>query len=860
MSGYPTAHKTHRTKQLMHSQWRTLLLLVVALLPTRDATAATADERFVNGLVARQLFTLAELACQDRLADTELTGRQEVAWTVRLIRIMSQHAAHSLPAQQAAHWQAAHQRAERFLAEQTEHPRRVLVALQDALTYLAQGELARLEAGIAADPTAALDRARNTLRTAARQLETIDRQLTEQMATSDGNGTNADSLTADELFSLQNNVRFQLARAFRNQGLCYADGSTDRVAALSRAIKQLNSTLTQLREDNPLTWQVYLDLATCYRLLEDFAQAQHALKSPLAESAPNAIRIKATAEQSRIMIAADRAQQALDELSHLRASLTAPSPDLDFARLEAMLALWKTASESKDEAVASQWQKKVATAVAQIERAHGTYWGRRAKLAQLAVAESGMASGDIEILRLSADELYHKKQYDQAITTYEKAAELARADGNLSVATDVEYTAALIEQQLKRYAAAARRMQRLALEQTSHPKSAARHLRAALNAAQAARQDPAAMARYETLLEEHIENWPADKTSNTARKWLGALYQSRHEWETAVAVYRAVTPESDFFPTAITHLATCWEQWLRRAQSAGQPIKGIVADATGFFDTLILGPNRQWPERWSSAHKTAALATARLRVEFSPDELVDAQRVLQAAMEQNTSDDNTWQQEAQSLLVVALAGQVGHQSEALRLLQQLGSESVDRLLQLIDQLSGLAKHASPAVRAQIAQVQIEALNQLKSGTGQLKPHQKIRVEQVRADALRAAGKKTEALAVYQQLAAQQPNNGAVQMSFAQLLLESDDPDVLTKAIAQWQQVARRIRPDDKDDWLNARYSIALALCKRNRPAKGKKPADRTVAAQRLRYLKATSDVDQTPWKNKIDDLLRRCAR
>jgi hypothetical protein len=37
-------------------------------------------------------------------------------------------------------------------------------------------------------------------------------------------------------------------------------------------------------------------------------------------------------------------------------------------------------------------------------------------------------------------------------------------------------------------------------------------------------------------------------------------------------------------------------------------------------------------------------------------------------------------------------------------------------------------------------------------------------------------------------------------------------------------------------------------------------ADRTVAAQRLRYLKATSNVDDTPWKAKVDQLLESCTQ
>ena len=103
------------------------------------------------------------------------------------------------------------------------------------------------------------------------------------MATASSSSRDPDSLTADELFSLQNSIRFQLARTYRNQGLCYPGDSTDRVAALTAAVKQLNATLTQLRADDALTWQVYRDLAVCHRLLGDLDQAQRALANPLAQ-------------------------------------------------------------------------------------------------------------------------------------------------------------------------------------------------------------------------------------------------------------------------------------------------------------------------------------------------------------------------------------------------------------------------------------------------------------------------------------------------------------------------------------------------------------------------------------------------
>ena len=712
---------------------------------------------------------------------------------------------------------------------------------------------------MAVEPQDAFARARETIRAAARQLEAVDKQLTEQMATNSGRTPEAEELSVDELFSLQNNVRFQLARAFRNQGLCYPSDSNDRVVALSRAIKQLNATLTQLQADDPFTWQVYLDLATCHRLLSDIVSGgtRPGRSFGRCSSRGNA-SCRERGTSSPPTSPADQAQQALDELNRAKTELKTTSPDLDFAALEAMLSLWKAAAAREDEAWSSQWQKKVAAAVANIEQTHGAYWGRRAKLGQLAVAGTGMASGNIDILVSSARELYHKKQFDQAIATYGKAAALARAAGDLSKAADVEIEAAAIEQKvLKRPDLASRRLQRLALEQTTHVDSPSRHLTAALITAQSVRTDPALLDRYQALLNEHIETWPTSDTANKARQWLGDLCQGQGNWEEAVNNYRGITPDSDSYLAAINGLATCWDRWLQQQQRDDQPIDTILSSATKFFDGIILGPEHRWPERWSDAQLAAALATARLRLKYSAQGLVDAERVLQAAMASAPTVDEAWLTKAQSLLIVALAGQAGHQQDALELLQQLGSDSADRALQLVDGLSVRAENADPAVRKQIAQVQLAALDKLKTDTAQLDQRQRVRIDQVRAEALRASGQQAAALEIFRRLAAKQTDSGDIQLKLADLLLQSEDSKDVSEAIVQWQKVARRLRPGT-DAWLRARYSIALALYKRNRPAQGDQPADRTVAAQRLRYLQATSDVDKSSWKTKVDELLQRC--
>ncbi|MFO7903692.1 MAG: tetratricopeptide repeat protein [Planctomycetota bacterium] len=775
-----------------------------------------------------------------------------------MIRIMGQHASHAPPTQREERWRAAHETAQDFLANHPDHPRAILVDLQDALTYLAHGELARREADIAAEPEAALESARRTIRTATRRLEAIEKQVAEQMPAAQRRPEGTDHLSSDELFSLQNNIHFQLARAFRNQALCYPTGSADRTAALSLAIEHLTRTLSQSREKDKLTWKVYLELARCYRLQGDLAQADEALEPLMTETDPEAIRPRAVAERARVMIADGRPKKALEELERTKSKTeTSKSPDLDFARLEAMLSLWKSASASQDETRAETWKQKAAEMVAFIERMHGPYWGRRAKLQQLAVAEKGFAGGDVDILASSADELYRKKQFDEAIKTYENAARLSREAGNRDKAVEVEMNAALIEQKLQRHDAAARRFRRLALEHPSHPDASSKHLLAVWNVSRTVGDDASGLDRYQTFLQEHLERWSDQETANQAAKWLGDLRRSQDRWKAAIKAYQRITPDSTLYAEAIESLSTCWEELLAEEQREGNAINAALTKATEFFDQIIMGNNQQWPEHWSRSQLNAALITARLRLKHAPDLLADAQRVLQAAMEHAPTDDAPWRRRARSLLIVALAGQAGQRKEAVEMLEQLEAESTSALLPLTQDLSTLIGNAAPPVRAQVAEVQLAAINRLETNATKLDQRQKRRLDQRQAEALHASGRRAEALDLYRRLASEQPDNREIQIEYAEMLSRADDKQTLSEAVVQWQKVARRLRRDS-DDWIRARYRIALALFKRNQPATGEQPSDRELAAQRLEYLKATSNLDGSPWKSKINELLQRC--
>ena len=112
--------------------------------------------------------------------------------------------------------------------------------------------------------------------------------------------------------------------------------------------------------------------------------------------------------------------------------------------------------------------------------------------------------------------------------------------------------------------------------------------------------------------------------------------------------------------------------------------------------------------------------------------------------------------------------------------------------------------------------------------------------------MRTAGRMPEAIALYRQLAQQYRNDGQLQMEYGDVLLTADDDKTLTTALEQWQTILERL-PPTSEDTLKARYNIALRTTTES-PCLWNVAIGSRYAAQRLKLLKITADLERTPWK------------
>lgn len=806
---------------------------------------ANENERFLEGLRQRRLFELAERYCTQRLASAQLPPVAQGDLAVELIRTYASHAVNSPPDQREKLWKQARSAAAEFQRQNAQHPRGILVRMQDALTLVAQGELARQELEAGGVEVAALEPARQALRDAAKLLVDLDKEIASEIPLRRRGQPRPEELTADELVSLQHNAQHQRARVYRNQALLYEPKSADRVAGLSAAVELLQTPLTVLAPEEPLAWQIRLDLALCQRLLGNLDGAKEQTEQVDRDGVDPAVRLRALAEAIRIELAAKNFRQAQTLVKEGGALGSQTSADYAFAIFETTLALWRAEADANNDAAAKKFEEQAVALSGFLNETHGPYWGRRAD--QLLVRSGGAGS---DILTRAADNLYLKGEFDQAVAAYDQAAAQAKASGNADGAFEIAYKSALVQEQRQKHADAAGRFRALAVAQPNHKEAAAAHLRGAWNAAKEAARDAEAEQTYAAMLAEQIATWPETESAAQARLWLGKLHAGRKEWSQAVEALAGITRESVHFPATVAAIAPCWQEQLRSLAAAGKRTDTEAERAANWFEAAILGTEMKVPEKWTLADRTSALEMAKILLDYRPDKYRQAESILLTALDHAGDAPAPWKTEVQSQLVLAIAGQVGRRDDAHNMLLQIGQASPEQLLDLLGGLSAVVSRSRKDVRPQIASIQLQAADMLWPQRNRLSKSAALNLSRIRAEALAATGNRPEALAAFAALAKENPDSAAIHQGYAELLLEGDAAS-LKQSLDQWRRILSRAKPRS-ELWFRSKYSVALAQFRLG---------EKKEAAAVLRYtLELPPGLKGTAWQEKYELLLQECER
>ena len=766
------------------------------------------EAAFLTGLRARRLFTLVEQYCRRRLTDTGLSDSDRIDLSVELSRTLTEHAMHEAATDREPLWNDA---LAAVKLPEVKGSRRLLADTQAALVHLAHGELARQEAELAGSAAASLESARDELRAAVAQLQSVAKSAEAELRQAKPAGRTQGNFDEHELAALRRNVDFQLARAFRNQGESYPAKSDDRTNSLRQAVEKLD-LLTAGDASDPadrIAWPARIDEVVCLRLLENFEraaerlQALHGLEPPAwAFAALDAEAVRLLLDQHHIAEALAAVEKILQLENGQR------SADLDYACLQAYVAAWREASKSGQTAEAGRWQDSAADMIRRIDERYGRYWSRRAEMLLAGNVAHGGQTQNLAVLVRAAESLYRSGQFDEAVAAYDRAARQAGGSKEPAAAFDYAYTAAAIEQHCRRYGEAARRFRSAALAHRDNAKAGEAHLLAIYNLALASKAGEPSddLPPYADLLAEHLERWPESPTANEARLWLGQFYESRGRWQDAIAAYQNVIgPKA---ATALESAFRCHEKRLSAMAEAGEPTAEPAAAAADGFERLVLGSRGSLPEHFSEIERLAATSAASLWLQYT-SRFADAERLLAAALADSADAPDDWKATAQTLQILAIAGQ-GRRAEAGKLLSECSEGRAGDLLVLIEGLDRAAAKAPKTVAAQLAQLQLDAAKLLRPLLKELSADDRLRFERTYLRALSQAKQFEKAIAAARTLAEEHPRDGELQEEYARLLVESPNRVDWESGLTKWRDIGRKTR-QGSDRWLRSIYYQAWTL-------------------------------------------------
>lgn len=826
-------------------------------LPPPVPTADTAVQAFLLGLRERRLFDLAVAECQERLSDTGITEVERIDLAIELSRTFMEQALEQRPDARDAYWRRAMEALD--VTGGSKGSRLLLIELQRGLIHLARGELGRQEGELAGAPEKLMETARQQLREAIATFERVKKGEADAMRElGPSKRAAAGGLTSPELIALRRNIDFQLSRAQRNQGQSYPPRSDDRVNSLRQAAERL-AALPQFDEVDAVTWRSRLDEITCLRLLEDYGAA-HARIAKLADAEPPPeTRAGLLAERIRLALAEGKLPAALSLAEEAKSSTDLPSPDVDFACLQAYAAAWRAAAKQRESRSAAgqpaddagQWQDRAAAQLRQIDRRWGPYWSRRAEMVLASSVAGAGGAENVTVLARAAESFYRGGQIDQALAAYDRAAALARQSHDADGAFDHAYTAAAIEQELHHHGQAAQRFRELAIAAPDHARAAEAHLLAIYNTAQAAKDESkqsdelASSEQYLTLLDEHLATWPKSPTANQARMWQGRLAERDEQWAEAVAAYRAIAADAPQATEAVTAAGRVYRRWLRELVADQQSTRDVAAEAAQYFEDLISSGHGRLPERWSETQRLAATSAASIWLEYTDDGFARAERVLSAALADAAEAPRAWRTTAEVLRVFAVAAQ-GRREQAGKLLAELAGGDPRQMLALIEKLGRTATTSSEQARRELAELALQAASRLQKDRGTLSPDERRAFDGAYIHALADAGRRDAALQAARRLAKDHPRDGQAQEQLADLLVEAAD---WKGALAAWREIGHKCR-EGSDRWLRSVYYQALAM---------KHLGQRTQAARLIKLTEGSHPRLGGPeLADKFHELLKQC--
>ncbi len=790
------------------------------------------DLDVIRGMRQRQLFELAETLCRRHLENRELSPTQTVELTNELIQILAAAAIVSEGPQRAEQFRAADAVAEQFGQLNRDHPRRVLVDVQRALTHQLHGKLLVQEraAQIAADDV--VPSALNELRTATRLMEQsvveIDRMIPEQRSRSLG----PDDLNVEQLMNLRRNLQFQLAATELIKAELYAaDDRLNRIDTLNQVIQRLDDVLRQSNDQQPLWWQAQLARIRGQLLLGQVQEAAARLRELPIQTMPAETRPELEELWVELAIQSGDLDQAREIVQRALQSNAAPPP------LALAILRWIAAQmfATKNETEQKRWLDLGTNWLKNIERQHGPYWGRRAELVLIGPAANGnhttspAMSSDLELLVRVGDQAARGQRWEDAIRAYEKALGQAveRQSATESLVIAAKQAQAL--EALNRNVEAGQLLTSVAAQFPNAPNAAAIHLRGCWDLSRGLGTS-IDTDQWETTLGDHLKRWPTGPAADRVRRWLGQHLLRQGNDIAALETMLSISADSPEWTAIHDLVATSWARLLKQS-----PDRSLVRRLLNQIDRSLQSPTSS-----TSVESRLVQQLLKVRIGLTAGEIDPAAALqqLDQVIDASTDEQLRWRREAIAWKGVALVA-ANQPDQATSLL----SESLpanERLMLTV--YEGLQTVLDESRWRSIADVRMLLARKALADPDVADP---VRWQLAQARALMDQGEHRAASELLTKLIEENPRSLELRLERARALT-ADDP-ASSEGLVEWRRLAAQVKPRGPA-WYEAKLNTARILA-----AQG----NRDQALKLLQYLKTVPPGwSDSPFAAEFESLLK----
>lgn len=826
-----------------------LLCVCVWLLTGQPGVLAGEPlQNYFTELRNRQLYSLAERYCLERLANKDLAPNQRIDFATELARTLMQQAA-TLPVdQQQDHWERAAESLTEARRRVGQHGRRWILELQQALIPCAQGETAVWQCELNPDDLATRTAGLQHLEAGISTLQLLTAELRGQLKkpipkTFD----ETQNLWPVEVRQLYWAAQLELVRALVHQTRLRQGSAADQLEQWAGVDKALDLLLGS-HPSPEIRAVAQILAATTARERADYPRAQRHLTVLAGDKLPPEIADLVVAEQVRLhwMLGDDIA--AADLLRTKLADRTPYPGELGVLQIQSLLRLWRTARGKQAEQLAADLWQTATELQARLRVETSSYWALRGQLLLDEAGETSRYGAELAQALRQGRSLFATGNLAGAAQQYLVIAEVARQQNQLPVAEDALMTRGSLLIQLQQYATAAEVLQSLSTSGTDTERTAGAHLLAAyaLGKLYEIEATKAHREAYTAALLAQRNRFPEHTSAGEAAWMLGQLEERRLQLTVALPYYQLIPSDHPRGMDAAVASARCYDQIVRRARELQQPTATWVHAALETLPrSLPTDPQTQLtlPQASIAVHLAHTLLQGD-EPRYQPAELWLA-TVSRSCAEHLAADipaePDRWrelQRTALRLRIISLAGQ-GRTPEADRLLNELTETQPAELLTILDGLGRLVSHAQGVPQHQLGELQVRAARALQAQAERLTPAQRDRLEVCLAQGYIAAGRYPEARKIYQTLLQTQPQSRSLQEDYARLLIRFDDAAARAEALALWQTLVQQ-ETAGTARWLTLRLEQARALIVLKRNSE----AHKLLSVTRLLYPKLGTEAQR----------------